>query len=315
MAVLVLAEHDLGQLSPATARTVNAVAELGPVEVLVAGEGIADIAAAAALIAGVARVLTADAAAYRDHDAAALAALLQRLAPSYTHIAASSSAVGRDVVPRLAAKLDLMPVTDVIAVLGPQSFERPIYAGNALETVTSAQAQQLLTVRASAFRPATGGNEAPIEPVDAESGVAAAARFVAAARTEGDRPDLASAQIVVGGGVALGSAENFHLVEQLAAALGAAVGATRAAVDAGYAPNDWQVGQTGKIIAPDLYIGIGISGALQHLAGIQGAKKIVAINSDPEAPLVKIADYALIGDLFVLVPELIAELQRLGVSR
>jgi electron transfer flavoprotein alpha subunit len=314
MAVLVLAEHDLGQLSPATARTIDAVAELGPVEVLVAGEDITATAAAAAAIAGVARVLTADAAAYRNHDAAALAVLLERLASDYTHIVASASAVGRDVIPRLAARLDLMPVTDVITVLGPQRFERPIYAGNAVETVSSAQARQLLTIRASAFRPAAGGNEAPIEPVDADDS-AAAARFIAAARTEGDRPDLASAQIVVGGGVALGSAENFALVEKLARVLGAAVGATRAAVDAGYAPNDWQVGQTGKIIAPDLYIGIGISGALQHLAGIQGAKKIVAINSDPEAPLVKIADYALIGDLFVLVPELISELQRLGVSR
>lgn len=315
MAVLVLAEHDLGQLSPATPRTIDAVAGLGPVEVLVAGEQIDGIAAAAAAIAGVSRVISADAAAYRDHDAAALVGLLERLAPDYTHIAASASAVGRDVIPRLAARLDLMPVTDVVAVLGPQRFERPIYAGNALETVSSSQPRQLLTIRASAFRAAAGGNEAPVESVATEPDVAAAARFVAAARTEGDRPDLASAQIVVGGGVAFGSADNFHLVEELAAVLGAAVGATRAAVDSGYAPNDWQVGQTGKTIAPDLYIGIGISGALQHLAGIQGARKIVAINSDPEAPLVKLADYALIGDLFVLVPELIAELQRLGVGR
>ncbi|HEV7276987.1 MAG TPA: FAD-binding protein [Devosiaceae bacterium] len=315
MAALVLAEHDLGQLSPATPRTVNAVAELGPVDVLVAGDDVAGIAAAAAEIAGVARILAADAHLYRDHDAKALAALLQRLAPGYTHIVASASATGRDVIPRLAAVLDLMPVTDVVAVLGPARFERPIYAGNALETVSNTQERQLLTIRASAFRPALKGNEAPIEAVEADVNAAAAARLVSAERTEGDRPDLSSAQIVVGGGVALGSAENFQLIEKLAAVLGAAVGATRAAVDAGYAPNDWQVGQTGKIIAPDLYIGIGISGALQHLAGIQGAKKIVAINSDPEAPLVKIADYVLVGDLFVLVPELIAELQRLGVSR
>ena len=315
MAVLVLAEHDLGQLSSATARTINAVAELGPVDVLVAGEDIAEIAAAVAGIAGVACVLAANAGPYRDHDAKALTALLQRLAPRYTHIVASASAVGRDVFPRLAALLDLMPVTDVVAVLGPRRFERPIYAGNAIETVSNSQERQVLTIRASAFRPALGGNEAPVEPVEADAGLATAARFVSAARTEGDRPDLASAQIVVGGGVALGSAENFQLIEKLARVLGAAVGATRAAVDAGYAPNDWQVGQTGKIIAPDLYIGIGISGALQHLAGIQGAKQIVAINSDPEAPLVKLADYALVGDLFQLVPELIGELQRLGVKR
>src|SRR5690606_34943254 len=207
----------------------------------------------------------------------------------------------------------LMPVTDVVRVLGPQRFERPIYAGNALETVASGQPRQLLTIRASAFRPVAGDNEAPVEAVGAAAGTAAAARFLAARRTEGDRPDLASAQVVVGGGVALGSARNFALVEELAGVLGAAIGATRAAVDAGYAPNDWQVGQTGKIIAPELYIGIGISGALQHLAGIQGARRIVAINSDPEAPLMQIADHALVGDLFEIVPALIAELQRLGV--
>ena len=315
MAVLVLAEHDLGQLSPATSRTINAVAELGPVDVLVAGEGIADIAAAVARVAGVARVRVADAPSFRDHDAKVLAALLQRLAPGYTHIVASASATGRDVIPRLAAILDLMPVTDVVSVLGPRRFERPIYAGNALETVSSSQERQVLTIRASAFRPALGGNEAPVEPVETDLDTAAATRFLTAERTEGDRPDLGSAQIVVGGGVALGSAENFQLIEQLAATLGAAVGATRAAVDAGYAPNDWQVGQTGKIIAPDLYIGIGISGALQHLAGIQGAKQIVAINSDPEAPLVRLADFALVGDLFEIVPALIAELERLGVKR
>lgn len=314
MAVLVLAEHDLGTLSPATARIVAAASELGPVDLLVAGEGVDQVAIAAATIAGVTRVRIAQDPALNGLPAEALTPLLERLAPEYTHIIAAAASVGRDVIPRLAAMLDLMPVTDVIAILGPNRFQRPIYAGNAIETVSSNQPRHLLTVRSSAFRPAALGNEAPIEPVNTGA-VPSTARFLAAHRTEGDLPDLSTAQIVVGGGVSLGSSERFVLVEQLAKQLGAAIGATRAAVDAGYAPNDWQVGQTGKIIAPDLYIGVGISGALQHLAGIQGAKKIVAINSDPDAPLVKLADYALIGDLFELVPALIAELDRLGVKR
>jgi len=314
MAVLVLAEHDLGVLSPTTARIVSAAAELGPVDVLVAGEGIDQVALAAATIAGIARVRVAQDPALQGLTAEALTPLLERLAPEYTHIIAAAASVGRDVIPRLAARLDLMPVTDVVAILGPSRFERPIYAGNAVETVSSNQPRHLLTVRASAFRPAALGNEAPIEAVQAID-LVSVARFIAAHRTEGNLPDLSTAQIVVGGGVSFGSAEKFALVGQLAHQLGAAIGATRAAVDAGYAPNDWQVGQTGKIIAPDLYIGIGISGALQHLAGIQGAKKIVAINSDPEAPLVKLADYALIGDHFEIVPTLIAELDRLGVKR
>jgi electron transfer flavoprotein alpha subunit len=314
MAVLVLAEHDLGTLSPATARIVAAASELGPVDILVAGEGIDQVAVDAATIAGVAKVRVAQDQALNSQSAEALTPLLERLAPEYSHIIAAAASVGRDVIPRLAAKLDLMPVTDVVGILGPNRFQRPIYAGNAVETVSSNQGQHLLTVRASAFRPAALGNEAAIEPV-AAGAVASVARFIAAHRTEGDLPDLSTAQIVVGGGVSFGSAEKFALVGQLAKQLGAAIGATRAAVDAGYAPNDWQVGQTGKIIAPDLYIAVGISGALQHLAGIQGAKKIVAINSDPEAPLVKLADYALIGDLFEVVPALIAELERLGVKR
>ena len=308
MAVLVLAEHDLGQLSPATARIVAGAAELGPVDLLVAGEGVSQVASAAAEIAGVHRVLVADSAALAARSAEVVAGLLAELAGGYTHIVAASASVGRDAIPRLAARLDLMPITDVVQILGPTRFVRPIYAGNALETVASGQERQLLTIRASAFRPAAGGNAAPIESLAV--GVAAVSRFLAEYRTEGDRPDLSTAQVVVAGGVSFGSAEKFALVEELATVLGAAVGATRAAVDAGYAPNDWQVGQTGKIIAPDLYVGIGISGALQHLAGIQGAKKIVAINKDPEAPLMKIADYALVGDLFEIVPALIAGLRR-----
>jgi len=308
MTVLVLAEHDLGRLSAATARIVAAAEALGPVDLLVVGQGVSGVAAEAAKLAGVEKVLVADSAALASLSPEAVATLLARLAEPYSHIVAAAAATGRDAIPRLAARLDLMPVTDVVAIHGPTRFDRPIYAGNAIETVSSGQSKQLLTIRASAFRPAALGNDAPIHPVDAD--VAAVARFLAAHRTESDLPDLSTAQVVVAGGVSFGSAEKFALVSDLAKVLGAAVGATRAAVDAGYAPNDWQVGQTGKIIAPDLYIAIGISGALQHLAGIQGAKKIIAINKDPEAPLMKIADIALVGDLFEVVPQLIAGLKR-----
>jgi electron transfer flavoprotein alpha subunit len=308
MTVLVLAEHDLGHLSPATARIVAAAEQLGTVDVLVAGHDVSGVAAEASEIAGVARVLVADSDALAALAPDALVGLLLPLSERYTHIVAAAAATGRDAIPRLAAKLDLMPVTDVIAIHGPGRFDRPIYAGNAIETVSSGQPKQLLTIRASAFRPAATGNAAPIEPLLPTVGTVT--KFLADYRTEGDLPDLGTAQIVVAGGVSFGSAEKFALVADLAKALGAAVGATRAAVDAGYAPNDWQVGQTGKIVAPDLYIGIGVSGALQHLAGIQGAKKIIAINKDPEAPLMKIADYALVGDLFEIVPALIEALKR-----
>lgn len=308
MAVLVLAEHDLGKLLPSTARIVAAAERLGPVHLLVAGEGVDAVAAEAATLAGVEKVLLADNGALSDLSAEALADLLAAHAEPYGHIIAASAATGRDAIPRLAARLDLMPITDVIAIHAPNRFDRPIYAGNAIETVSSGQAKHLLTIRASAFRPAMAGNAAPIVPVPAV--VSPGGQFLAAHRTESDLPELSTAQIVVAGGVSFGSAEKFALVADLAKVLGAAVGATRAAVDAGYAPNDWQVGQTGKIIAPDLYIAIGISGALQHLAGIQGAKKIIAINKDPEAPLMKIADIALVGDLFEVVPQLIAGLKR-----
>lgn len=314
MATLVLADHDLGQLAPATARVVAAALQLGaPVDVLVAGDDVDKVATAVAALEGVARVRVARSAALATPSAEAISALLFKLAPEYGAIVAGSAAVGRDVIPRLAARLDLMPVTDIVVIHAANRFDRPIYAGNAIETVASNQTQQVLTIRASAFRPVGQGGSAPIEPVEA-GGIATVTRLLAAHRTESDVPDLATAQIVVGGGVSVGSAEGFKLIKRLAHRLGAAVGATRAAVDAGYAPNDWQVGQTGKIIAPDVYIAVGISGALQHLAGIQGAKKIVAINTDPEAPLVKIADVALIGDLFAVVPELIEELARLGIG-
>ena len=306
MSVLIIADHDLGKLSPATARIVHAVAELGPIDVLVVGENAQNVASDAAQLAGVQKVLVAETASTTDTDLATI----ETLAQSYRYVVQSAGSVGRDRMPALAARLDLMPVTDIVEILGPNRFVRPIYAGNALQTITDNQPRHILTVRASAFRAAAGGNAAPIETI--ESPTSSVARLIATHRTESDTPDLSTAQIVVGGGIALGSAENFQLIERLAKKLNAAIGATRAAVDAGYAPNDWQVGQTGKIIAPDLYIAIGISGALQHLAGIQGAKKIVAINSDPEAPLVKLADAALIGDLFEIIPQLIDELDKTG---
>jgi len=307
MSILVLAEHDLGTLSPAMGRIVAAAKALGgSIDVLVAGQNADAVAAQAALLPGVARVLASPA---TPATAETLAALLGGLAPGYSHIVASAASVGRDTMPRLAAKLDLMPVTDVVAILAPDRFVRPIYAGNALETVASSQPRQILTLRASAFpapKPAVPG-DAPIEAV-AGTTSPPLVELIAAHRTESLRPELSTARIVVAGGIALGSAENFALVAQLADTIGAAVGATRAAVDAGFAPNDWQVGQTGKVIAPDLYIAIGISGALQHLAGIQGAKTVVAINTDAEAPIMKLADYRMVGDLFDVVPRLIAAL-------
>ncbi len=311
MSVLVLAEHDLGALSVSTARIVAAAEKLGPVDVLVAAADAGPIASAAAQIAGVHQVIAVSGLANAPADE--LTAILAAKAEAYSHIVAAASSVGRDVIPRLAANLDLMPVTDVIAIHGPTKFDRPIYAGNAIETVSSGQSKNLLTVRASAFRPAAGGNAAAIV-ADSHANVTRQT-FISDHRTKSELPDLPTAQIVVGGGVSFGSAEKFALVEALAKTLGAAVGATRAAVDAGYAPNDWQVGQTGKIIAPDIYIAIGISGALQHLAGIQGARKIIAINTDPDAPIMKIADLALVGDLFEIVPQLTAELPKLGLKR
>jgi electron transfer flavoprotein alpha subunit len=303
MSVLVLADVDQGRLTPATARVVAAAAELGAVTLLV------DAAAAdqAKAIAGVTRVLSAA----LPVTAEALAPELAKLSQPFTHIVAAANATGRDVIPRLAALLDLMPVTDVTAIIGPTTFERPIYAGNATETVSDGQAKHLLTIRASAFAPARGGNDAPVEAID----VSASGNTTVAGeeRSESSRPELSTAQIVVSGGISVG--DKFALIDELAETLGAAVGATRAAVDAGFAPNELQVGQTGKIVAPDLYVGVGISGALQHLAGIQGAKAIFAINKDPEAPLMKIADVALVGDLFEAVPAVTAELKRLGVKR
>ncbi len=303
MAVLVLADVDLGKLTPATARIVAAAAELGPVDLLVD----ASAAEEARAVAGVHRVLSAA----LPNTAEALAPVLAKLAESYTHIVAAANATGRDVIPRLAALLDIMPVTDITAILGPNRFERPIYAGNATETVNDSQPRHILSVRASAFSPAFGGNTAALSNIS--TAAEGKTTVSSEARSESTRPDLSTAQIVVAGGIPLG--DRFGLIEELAGKLGAAVGATRAAVDAGFAPNELQVGQTGKIVAPDLYISIGISGALQHLAGIQGAKAIFAINTDAEAPVMKIADIALVGDLFEAVPAVLAELDKLGLKR
>jgi electron transfer flavoprotein alpha subunit len=303
MSVLVLADVDQGRLTPATARIVAAAAELGPIDLLVD----ASAAEEARTIAGVQKVLAAG----LPVTAEELAPVLAKLAAPYTHSVAPANATGRDVIPRLAALLDIQPVTDITAILGPTRFERPIYAGNATETVSDGQPRHLITVRPSAFRPAIHGNSAAISTL--EIAVSGPATVTGEQRTESTRPDLSTAQIVVSGGIPLG--DRFALIADLAEKLGAAMGATRALVDAGHAPNDLQIGQTGKIVAPDLYIGIGISGALQHLAGIQGAKAIFAINTDAEAPLMKIADVALIGDLFAAVPAVIAELDKLGLKR
>ncbi|ODS97470.1 MAG: electron transfer flavoprotein subunit beta [Lautropia sp. SCN 69-89] len=309
MAALVLAEHDNAALKPATLNTIAAAAKAGgEVTVLVAGSGCAAVAQAAAQAAGVAKVLLADAPQLADQLAENVAAQVLAVAAGFTHILAPATAHGKNVAPRVAAKLDVAQISDIIGVESPDTFTRPIYAGNAIATVQSADAVKVITVRTTGFDAvaATGG-AAPVEPVAAvaDSGKSA---FVGREIARSDRPELTAAKIVVSGGRGMGSAENFHLLEPLADKLGAALGASRAAVDAGYAPNDWQVGQTGKIVAPQLYIAVGISGAIQHLAGMKDSKVIVAINKDEEAPIFGVADYGLVADLFTAVPELVKEL-------
>jgi electron transfer flavoprotein alpha subunit len=311
MAALVLAQHDNARLDTATLHAVTAARQLAPeLDLLVAGQGCAAVAAAAARIPGVRRVLHVEAAAYAQPVAEELAALLLSVADAYDHLVAASTTTGKNVMPRLAALLDSAQVSDIVAVVGPDTFQRYVYAGNALATVKSSDAKRVLTVRPTAFAaaPAEGGSAevvtvAAVEP----SGLVA---FLGREVSRSDRPDLGSAKIVVSGGRGLGSAASFQLVEALADALGAAVGASRAAVDAGYAANDRQVGQTGKIVAPELYVAVGISGAIQHLAGMKDSKVIVAINKDEEAPIFQVADYGLVGDLFQLVPQLTDALKR-----
>ena len=310
MTVLVIAEHDNASIKPATLNVVAAAAQCGgDVHVLVAGFNAAAAAAAAAQIAGVAKVIHADEAGLAHGLAENVTAQVLAIAAGYSHIVFAATASGKNIAPRVAAKLDVGQVSDITKVISPDTFERPIYAGNAVATVQATDATKVLTVRTTGFDPvaATGGSAA----VETLAAVAAAASvsFLGSEIARNDRPELTAAKIIVSGGRALGSAEKFtEIITPLADKLNAAMGASRAAVDAGYAPNDWQVGQTGKIVAPQLYIACGISGAIQHLAGMKDSKVIVAINKDAEAPIFSVADYGLVADLFVAVPELVAAL-------
>ncbi len=313
MTVLVLAEHDGNRLKPATLHTVSAAAKLGEVHVLVAGSGCGTIAGETAKIAGVAKVLAADDAAYAHPLAEDLARLLLGIIRGYTHVLAPATTFGKNVMPRVAALLDVAQISDISAVISADTFERPIYAGNAIATVKSADPIKVITVRATAFPAAASGGGAAIETIPA-AGSADLSHYVGAELATSARPELTAARIIVSGGRGLQSGENFKLLERLADKLGAAVGASRAAVDAGFVPNDYQVGQTGKIVAPDLYIAVGISGAIQHLAGMKDSKVIVAINKDEEAPIFQVADYGLVGDLFEIVPALDRALDKYGTA-
>jgi electron transfer flavoprotein alpha subunit len=312
MVALVIAEHDNLTLKPATLNALAAAAEIagGEVDVLVAGRNCRAPAEAASQATGVRNVLIADAEVYDHGLAENLAPLVVELAARYSHLLAAATTAGKNLMPRVAALLDVMQISDISAVVSPDTFVRPIYAGNALQTVQSKDPIKVITVRGTAFPPgeATGG-KAPIEPVAATAG-AGLSEFVRAELSKSERPELTSARIVISGGRGMQSGDNFHLLERVADQLGAAVGASRAAVDAGFVPNDYQVGQTGKIVAPELYIAVGISGAIQHLAGMKDSKVIVAINKDEEAPIFQVADYGLVGDLFKILPELADELER-----
>ncbi len=311
MATLLLAEHDNKALNGVTAKALTAAVALGgPVHILVAGQDAKGVADAAATLAGVDKVLLADDALYAHRLAEPLAALLVSLAGSYDAIVAPSTSMSKNVLPRLAALLDVMQVSDIIKVVSPDTFERPIYAGNAVQTVQSTDAKKIITVRTASFQATGTGGAAAVESVGVQSDPGVSS-FVDESLAVSDRPELTAARIIVSGGRAIGSKEKFaEVIEPLADVLGAAVGASRAAVDAGYAPNDWQVGQTGKVVAPELYVAIGISGAIQHLAGMKDSKVIVAINKDEEAPIFQVADYGLVGDLFAIVPELQAEIAK-----
>ena len=305
MAVLLIAETHGGALvADAVAKTLTAAKALGgDIHVLVAGEGVAEAAQAAAALDGVAKVLTAEAPALAHGLAEPLADLVVALASGYDHVVAPASTSGKNVAPRIAALLDVMVLTDVSEVKGPDAFVRPIYAGNAFQEVVSSDAKKVLTIRTTSFEPSGAQAPAPIEAVAAPA-VAGLSDWIEDSVAASDRPELTAAKVVVAGGRALGSKENFAMIEAIADKLGGAIGASRAAVDSGYAPNDWQVGQTGKVVAPQLYIAVGISGAIQHLAGMKDSKVIVAINKDEEAPIFQVADYGLVADLFEALPEL-----------
>ncbi|MBB3286727.1 MULTISPECIES: electron transfer flavoprotein subunit alpha/FixB family protein [unclassified Rhizobium] len=305
MAILLLADHDNAHLSDQTAKALTAATKIGgDIHVLVAGAGAKAAAEQAAKLAGVSKVLVAEDASLANNLAEPLAALIVSLAGSYDTIIGAATSVGKNVLPRVAALLDVAQVSEIIEVVSADTFKRPIYAGNAIQTVQSTDAKKVITVRTASFASASEGGSAAIETVSAAADPALST-FVGDALSSSDRPELTSAKIIISGGRALGSAEKFReVILPVADKLGAAVGASRAAVDAGYAPNDWQVGQTGKVVAPQLYIACGISGAIQHLAGMKDSKVIVAINKDEEAPIFQIADYGLVADLFEALPEL-----------
>jgi electron transfer flavoprotein alpha subunit len=313
MPTLLIAEHDNKTLRDATHKALSAAKGLGAdIHVLVAGSGCRSVADAAAKLDGVAKVLLADAAPYQHMLAEPMAELITSLAGPYEAIVAPATTAGKNFMPRVAALLDVMQISDVLKVNAPDTFERPIYAGNAIQTVRSSEAKKVITVRTAAFQASGEGGSAAIEPVGAVADPALSS-FVGEELSKTDRPELTSAKIIISGGRAMQSRENFvKYIEPVADKLGAAVGASRAAVDAGYAPNDWQVGQTGKVVAPELYIAVGISGAIQHLAGMKDSKVIVAINKDEEAPIFQVADYGLVADLFQALPELAAELGKHG---
>ncbi len=305
MSILVIAEHDNGSLNSATLNTVAAAQAIGgDIVVLVAGANCGDAANEAAKVAGVTKVLQADNAAYEHQLAENVAPLIAELGKDYTHVLAPATTSGKNLMPRVAALLDVAQISDIMAVESADTFQRPIYAGNIIATVRSADAIKVITVRTTGFDPvAAEGGSATVETVDAvhDAGLSS---FVGEEVVESDRPDLTSARVVISGGRGMQNGENFKLIEAVADKLGAAMGASRAAVDAGYVPNDMQVGQTGKIVAPDLYIAVGISGAIQHLAGMKDSKVIVAINKDEDAPIFQVADYGLVADLFTALPEL-----------
>jgi electron transfer flavoprotein alpha subunit len=312
MAVMLVADHDGGVLKDATHKAVTAALALsrdGAVDILVAGEGCGAVADAAAKLNGVRTVLCSDGPSLKHQGAEALQALIVPLMGDYDTVAFVATTTGKNAAPRIAAALDCSLISDIVAVVAPDTFIRPIYAGNALETIQTAEAKRVVTIRATAFAAAAPTGNAGRTDVAAPAAPAGVS-FVREERAVSARPELAGAKIVVSGGRAMGSAENFKLVEGFADKLGAAVGASRAAVDAGYAPNDYQVGQTGKVVAPELYIALGISGAIQHLAGMKDSKVIVAVNKDPEAPIFSVADYGLVADLFTAVPQIEAELAK-----
>jgi electron transfer flavoprotein alpha subunit len=308
MTALVIAEHDNASLKGSTLNTITAAVQCGgDVHVLVAGSNCGGAAEAASKIAGVTKVLVVDAPHFADGLAENAAEQALALASSYSHILAPATAYGKNILPRVAAKLDVGQISEITKVDSPDTFERPIYAGNAIATVQSTDPVKVITVRTTGFDAAAHGGSAAVETVSAvaDSGKSS---FVSREVAKSDRPELTAAKVIVSGGRGMGSGDNFKILEPLADKLGAAMGASRAAVDAGFVPNDWQVGQTGKIVAPQLYIAVGISGAIQHLAGMKDSKTIVAINKDPEAPIFSVADYGIVGDLFELVPQLVAEL-------